>query len=378
VKAIDAAFAVFNRLPAVSRMSPDLSEFITEGNERINQSAQALNLVDLKSHMMWLIIEHMGLMSETHTFDLHQRIPQPSGNCQFDYTVIFRNFDPITWEPTHYVNGVLYTYQIEDLCPVRSVGDAIEMAVNPTGLVPTSVASKIAQERFGGFYLGLTRDDAGGLRYIYNHNNFNNEVLPPDATATTAVSPWTPVNIFSTNLVSSNSLALRPGIEKVKFVKVTFNSLFGSTFQPRVITYKLPIVTNYHLVTQTVRRTITRPDILITAADISAPPAYPTSARSMSFVTNGVTSVANPAGPGTIAPQTVVTFNKVGPVLFNANPLFLDEQTATLGFVWASYDGTTNAPIIYPQGTSIRELETQVLNPALVDTNVSDAYNPVF
>ncbi|MGZ5527291.1 MAG: hypothetical protein ACXWJB_01335 [Limisphaerales bacterium] len=379
VKAVDAAFTVFNRLPAVSRTSADLSEYITEGNQRINQSAQALNLLDLKSETMFLIIEHMGLMSETHTFDLRQRIAQTGGTCQFDYVVINRNFDPITWEPTHYVNGLLYTYQIEDLCPVRSVGDAVEIPVDPTGIVPTSVASAISGQQFGGFYLGLTRDDVGGLRYLYRHNNYNNEILPTDAIATTAVSPWTPVNPFTlTNLVSTNTLALRGGVEKITFVKTRYDSLFGSTFQPITYTYNLPIVTNFHVVNQTVRRTIVRPDILFTAADISAPPVYTATTRSISFITNGNTSVISTAGPGTIAPQMIVTFNKVGPLLFNSHPFFLDEQTAQAGFIWGSFDGTTNAPIIFPQGTSIREIENQVLNPALVDTNVSGAYNPVF
>src|SRR4051812_38687706 len=88
VKAVDSAFAVFNRLPRVSRTSADLSEYLTEGNQRINQSAEALHLLDLKSQTMWLIIEHMGLMAETHTFDLRQRIAQPAGACQFDYVII--------------------------------------------------------------------------------------------------------------------------------------------------------------------------------------------------------------------------------------------------------------------------------------------------
>ena len=39
----------------------------------------------------------------------------------------------------------------------------------------------------------------------------------------------------------------------------------------------------------------------------------------------------------------------------------LDEQTAVIDFTWASYDGTTNAPILYPSGTSITEMEDQLL-----------------
>jgi hypothetical protein len=55
-------------------------------------------------------------------------------------------------------------------------------------------------------------------------------------------------------------------------------------------------------------------------------------------------------------------FNKVGPVYVNGTyPMFVDEAGALLNFSWASYDATTNAPVIYPSGASIANLENQVL-----------------
>jgi hypothetical protein len=58
----------------------------------------------------------------------------------------------------------------------------------------------------------------------------------------------------------------------------------------------------------------------------------------------------------------VFQFNKVGPIYLNGQyPLFVDEQGAVLYFTWASFDATTNAPIIYPSGASIAYLENQVL-----------------
>ena len=57
-----------------------------------------------------------------------------------------------------------------------------------------------------------------------------------------------------------------------------------------------------------------------------------------------------------------ITFNKVGTTYRNfAGTPFLDETTATRSFIWGSFDGSTNAPIIYPSGTSIQNLERQVL-----------------
>jgi hypothetical protein len=64
----------------------------------------------------------------------------------------------------------------------------------------------------------------------------------------------------------------------------------------------------------------------------------------------------------------------VGPVYFNSfgdvmdgTPYFNETpggDTADLFyityFVWASFDGTTNAPVVYPNGTSIDNLENQI------------------
>jgi hypothetical protein len=77
------------------------------------------------------------------------------------------------------------------------------------------------------------------------------------------------------------------------------------------------------------------------------------------------------AGPGTITTPTTITYDKVGPVYFNnsifaamdGSPYFnqtpggIDTNEYYLEyFVWASYDGTTNAPVVYPNGTSLDNL----------------------
>jgi hypothetical protein len=54
------------------------------------------------------------------------------------------------------------------------------------------------------------------------------------------------------------------------------------------------------------------------------------------------------------------TFNKVGPIFINLGPFFIDEKTADLVFIWGSFDGTTNPPVVYPIGTSIAALENQM------------------
>ena len=78
--AVDAAFKVYNSLPAAS--SANLAKFLMEGNQQINYTAQALRMLDLKSTVMWLLAEHLGLIGETHTFDLavNVSIPVSSGS----------------------------------------------------------------------------------------------------------------------------------------------------------------------------------------------------------------------------------------------------------------------------------------------------------
>ena len=134
VKAVDAAFAVLNKLPAASHASADLTEFIQQGNQQINYTARALEMLDLKSTVLQLMIEHMGLLGETHVFDI---VGPTIGTCgSRGYQVAVRNYDPVTWNPSTYVNGTLYDFYILDGCASGSdFSDAMEEAFrgNPAG-----------------------------------------------------------------------------------------------------------------------------------------------------------------------------------------------------------------------------------------------------
>ena len=65
---------------------------------------------------------------------------------------------------------------------------------------------------------------------------------------------------------------------------------------------------------------------------------------------------------GANIPAILVTFSSVGPVFFNQAEAFVSEVN-NLGrnFIWGSFDGSTNEPVVYPIGTSIRQVEAQVL-----------------
>jgi hypothetical protein len=196
VRAVEAAFAIFNNLTNVSAYSADLSEFPLDG-QRINFRAQALQLMDVKSSVLGMVSERLGLAQPTrYTWALRERIGTPGCGPppSFFYRTIMRNFDPVTWEPTRYVNGTRYTYRIFNFCPADE-HDAIEVVVDPLTMEFNAVAdyqgwlfvnrqgnltSQSGLAR-GGFYSTLTRDDIGGLRYLWQGENRNVESLGTDS-----------------------------------------------------------------------------------------------------------------------------------------------------------------------------------------------------
>jgi hypothetical protein len=179
VAAVDAAMAVFNSLSNVDSYSSDLHEFPLE-ESRVNYTASALHLFDLKSAVMELLIERLGLIDpERWTWCLRARVLPPSLSCpNFDFEVIQRNFDPLTWEPTKYVNGAMFTYEIQVTC-TPDFDDAVEFLVDPEqprySALATPKLSLPDATFYGWFHTGLTRDDIGGLRYLYATNNMNIE-----------------------------------------------------------------------------------------------------------------------------------------------------------------------------------------------------------
>jgi len=182
VAAIEQAIAVFNSLTNVSSYSADLEEFPLE-SVRYNYRAQALGLLDLKTVAMHLILEELGLAEAVRwTWCLRDRYTQSGLSCPFMvYHVIRRNFDPVTWEPTSYVNGVLYSYQIVEICTGPDpLADAVEYLVDPLAAPNLPVSETLAVD-WGAFFTGLTRDDVGGLRYLWRSNNVNWEAITQDS-----------------------------------------------------------------------------------------------------------------------------------------------------------------------------------------------------
>lgn len=256
VAAVEQAISVFNALTNVSSYSADLSEFPQE-ELRFNAKASALFLYDLKSMTMNALIEEMGLAEpDRYTWTLRNRFLPPGNNCPFyEYLVIKRNFDPVTWEPSSYVNGTLYTYAIIEGCPTISRADASEVRVDPTQPGFTAVASRglfasfldgsEADEgflRYGFFSTGLTRDDVGGLRYLLRKSNVNWESSDPNSLAFTTNSPQllTTVNLA---LLQAQALTNNPGALQTLFPNLVINTV-SNTFSVQAITNFIPVFTN--------------------------------------------------------------------------------------------------------------------------------------
>jgi hypothetical protein len=362
--AVESAFTLLNALPSASNAK--LANYLTDGAEQVNYTAQAMELLDLKSTVLWLMAEHMGLMGETHVWDLAARTHYDTATCDYEYFVINRNYDPVTYNPTPYVNGRLYNYSIWDGCPVGvAVGDAIETASDTTATRYSAVATGNNLE-IGAYYLNFTRDDVAGLKYLYNKGLYDYQTLDSNAIAEPFSSDWMAVN--TTNLITgiSNFTGLLGGVEKITFVKVNYDSMLNPGFTPITYRYNIPYVTNSRLYQVHVTRTVRAPDILFTAANLASegpPLSDPALSRSGTFIQ---TTYASPGGgilPSTISAPVLVVLNNIGPIYYAYSPSFLDNYNyfAYPIFNWGTFDGSTNAPIAYPLGSSLAALEAQVL-----------------
>src|SRR5207245_5534473 len=119
-------------------------------------------------------------------------------------------FNPFTFQPSSDVNEVALTY---DVWQNAGKADAIELAFDP--LMSRLSAAVADGPGIGGFFIGLSRDDMGGLRYLYNTNNIKFETSPPGVQGT------------GTNSGGFVDGALRPGVAKSTFVPHAFASSLG-------------------------------------------------------------------------------------------------------------------------------------------------------
>lgn len=398
-QAVDDAFAVFNSLTNVSSFSENLEEFPLKA-DGINPTARALGLLDIKTQLMSQILATMGLTSpERWCWSIRARYvvgTTPS------YSVVNFNYDPVSGRPSRYINGSLYSYVIREIYNTDgTVGfyDAREVPVDSANPMVT-LASTISVNAFetsddrmvraisqtGRYFTGLTRDDAGGLRYLYHPSNRNYEGAPagsfrgtPTSTgggggSAALESPWTvagssgqvgttAVGTAATtpNTLQLVNLAVRAGVDKVRFVKVNTDPVLRQNARQAAVTYPEVVSSNGVVIRQVVSRVLTRPDILISARDLGVANYVPLIGAQVlpTFVNTGATLDGNAEGPGNVDPQSGYTFSKVG--VYSLNRGNTDEQDGQPGNLWGSFDGSTNAPVLYPIGSKLADLEAAAL-----------------
>jgi hypothetical protein len=236
---------------------------------------------------------------------------------------------------TNMVSGDYYIIPTTS-CGVQILSNVLTTVVGITNTL--NVANAPTNANGGSFLLGRTY-----VSWFTNHNLATFQVL-----------------------CVTNEPSLRRGIEKVTFVKSGYDSWTGRFYTPQTNYFTMTTVTNSTNWVQTFQRVATAPDILFTAVDPLTGPAAALNwfdvARNIVFNTNNV--LPGLAGPGTIDAPSTITFNKAGPIFYNIHTnteWFLDERTAIQFALWASYDDSTNAPIVYPNGTSIASVESQML-----------------
>jgi hypothetical protein len=193
----------------------------------------------------------------------------------------------------------------------------------------------------GGFYTGLTYDDVGGLAYLLSTNNVNYENLLPNIIG------------IGTNANSFVNGAWRPGVDKITFILQPADSQSGA-FLPTTNYFTDSYITDGILKQQQVARIISQPDFLFSAGDVtSGIPEVLFYARTgtANWLNNATANEnTNGAGPGVIQPPVQIVFNKLGLQFYGGGnlpdeaPLAYESTRQSFG----SFDGSTNAPIIYP------------------------------
>jgi hypothetical protein len=349
VVAIDSAAAVFNAVTNMSHLSYDLSEFPLQAT-RENYQAEALNLLDLKSLTMGILCEQLGLDApERFIWALHDRFQLPNTTCPVGtvYLVVRRNFDPVIsglgqTQNSSYVNGTLYSYFISEVCqnnPTLAV--AVPFPVDPLDFSFTAIAGAVngnfattasgAGIAEGRFFTGLTRDDVGGLRYLYRTNLINFESTGPNSLA--AVTNPVPQILFTSNLTEFAQLALTndaptlqtffPNLNIIAssnyFVNVTVtNVVLGFTNYPWSPAGSTALVTFTNFVPTIQTRFVhTFGNLLVVGGTPAHPVLLPatqvppgTNKAIITIETDKVGTSANPFGPaGSITITTNSTFN---------------------------------------------------------------------
>lgn len=168
---------------------------------------------------------------------------------------------------------------------------------------------------------------------------------------------------------------LRRGIGRVQFIRANYDSLLGQFFQPLTNYYSMVVISNSQPSTEYYQRIVTTPDFLFKAQDLTvpAPPQFPYGVDFNVILPNfDQSTIGALAGPGTIIPGGGMTLNKnengisavYGSLAYfnKSTNEFVNSDNLNQGLgAWGSFDGSTNAPVVYPNSASYNNLVNQVI-----------------
>lgn len=357
VAAVESAIQILNDLPAASDIV--VSNYPLSA-ERLNDVAANEYLYDLKSAVLALLVERLGLGQPVRNIlDIRKWDPALlqerfcgddtcSDLVNFPGFVIQRNFDPETLAPSFAVDDAAYSCGFYTNAPL-DLNYVYPFSISTDPNVATAVADSFDSLNPGlhpgVFYVGLSRDDVGGLRYLLSATNVNWESLPKNV-------------LFIGKQHHANKRlrgAWRPGVEKITFVPHPLNK--RGKFKTLVFKYAATYVTNGVVSEQPVKRIVSKPDILFSVAE-----TFPADPASPMFLRTGTSNWVNNAsengsstndGPGVITSPIKITFDELGPHVLSG-AIYTPAVVNNSG--WASFDLSTNPPVLYPQNTGQNRL----------------------
>lgn len=235
VAAVEEAIAMLNDLTNTPFASLNINDFPTE-SMRINPRAQVLHLQDVKSYALHFIIEELGLTEpDRYSWTLRARVCTPCPSCT--YGVIMRNYDPLTFLPSAYVNGRLYTYRIfEDCAAPDPEAITVNVPVNQTDQEFSSLMS-LGISRYGAYATSIDRDTIGGLRYLYSTNRVQWEVSSSTS------------EIFATNRLGTQQILVTSNLSALAFQALTNDAVGLEAQFPGLVISDTRVIgfTNYYV-----------------------------------------------------------------------------------------------------------------------------------
>lgn len=150
---------------------------------KFNPTANAASVTDVKSLVLGLMVNHLGLGNpHKHCFVIQDilslllsvSIPPAPGSFSGNFQIIMRNFDPYTYVPTETINGVTHSFTISSDHPFSPLGGVIDPATGfPSDIVP-SVFDAVE------YYVSSQNDfsSVAAIRDAFDYGGLNWGALP--------------------------------------------------------------------------------------------------------------------------------------------------------------------------------------------------------